>query len=112
MHGMPRPQDLTQTPVDLNGVHDLHTAAKKALGTVDQAAAVRHVPANNRQARLKTYVDAVVDQAPHLVADSWTERVGGFDILLKGNLSAGLCGKRRCLCPAWADRGAPARATT
>jgi hypothetical protein len=68
-------------------VADLRTAAKKALGTVDQAAAVRHVPTDNRQARRKTYVDAVVDEAAHLVPDSWTERVDGFDIFLKDDLN-------------------------
>jgi hypothetical protein len=68
-------------------VADLHTAAKKALGTVDQAAAVRHVPADNRQARRKVYVDAVVDEAAHLVPDSWTELVDGFDIFLKDDLN-------------------------
>jgi hypothetical protein len=82
-----RPRPGTPYPRSRQYVADLRTAAKKALGTVDQAAAVRHVPTDNRQARRKTYVDAVVDEAAHLVPDSWTERVDGFDIFLKDDLN-------------------------
>jgi hypothetical protein len=62
----------------------------EALGMVDlrEAAAAAGVPDNNRQARLKVWMDAVVARAAELMPMSWDKRLGGNDIFLTDNLNA------------------------
>ena len=62
----------------------------EALGMVDlrEAAAAAGVPDNNRQARLKVWMDAVVARAAELMPMSWDKRLGGTDIFLTDNLNA------------------------
>ncbi|MFI1732088.1 MBL fold metallo-hydrolase [Streptomyces acidicola] len=79
------PEDVETTK---QYVADLHSSGQKALKMVDYDDAVRHVPAENRQARLKVYVDRVVDTAADLMPKSWADRLGGFDIFLKDNANA------------------------
>ncbi|MEU6655964.1 MBL fold metallo-hydrolase [Streptomyces sp. NPDC046900] len=70
-------------------IRDLRTAASEALRTVDlkEAAAAAKVPANNKQAELKVWMDAVVARAAELMP-SWEKRLGGTDIFLADNLNA------------------------
>ncbi|MEV6171634.1 MBL fold metallo-hydrolase [Streptomyces sp. NPDC051954] len=70
-------------------IRDLRTSAAEALRTVDlkEAAAVAKVPASNRQAELKVWMDAVVARAAELMP-SWDKRLGGTDIFLGDNLNA------------------------
>jgi hypothetical protein len=61
----------------------------EALGMVDlrEAAAAAGVPDNNRQARLKAWMDAVVARAAELMPMSWDKHLGGNDIFLTDNLN-------------------------
>jgi glyoxylase-like metal-dependent hydrolase (beta-lactamase superfamily II) len=81
------PEDV-QTNRDY--VRDMRAAAGDALRVVDQreAAAAAGVPADNRQARLKVWMDAVVARAAELMPASWDKRLGGTDIFLTDNLNA------------------------
>ncbi|MER5513759.1 MBL fold metallo-hydrolase [Streptomyces sp. NPDC048254] len=84
---------LPGTPEDVatnrEYIHDLRTAAGEALRTVDlrEAAAAAKVPADNKQAELKVWMDAVVARAAELMP-SWEKRLGGTDIFLADNLNA------------------------
>jgi glyoxylase-like metal-dependent hydrolase (beta-lactamase superfamily II) len=71
-------------------IRDLRASAAEALRMVDlrQAAAAARVPDNNRQARLKVWMDAVVARAAELMPASWDKRLGGTDIFLTDNLNA------------------------
>ncbi len=46
------------------------------------------VPDNNRQARLKVWMDAVVARAAELMPMSWDKRLAGNDTFLTGNRNA------------------------
>lgn len=84
---------LYGTPEDVQTnreyIRDLRTSAVEALRTVDlkDAAAAAKVPASNRQAELKVWMDAVVARAAELMP-SWEKRLGGTDIFLADNLNA------------------------
>ncbi|MEV8391419.1 MULTISPECIES: MBL fold metallo-hydrolase [unclassified Streptomyces] len=78
------PEDVETTK---EYVADLHSSAKRALQIVNYDDAVRHVPAENRQARLKVYVDTVTETAADIMPTSWMNRLGGFDIFLKDNMN-------------------------
>ncbi|MFB9179721.1 MBL fold metallo-hydrolase [Dactylosporangium sucinum] len=71
-------------------IHDLRACAAEALRTVElpRAAAAAGVPDDNRQARLKVWMDAVVTRAAELMPASWSQRLGGHDIFLTDNLNA------------------------
>jgi hypothetical protein len=85
---------LFGTPADVQTnreyIGDLRACAAEALHTVDagQAGAAAGVPDNNRQARLKVWMDAVVARAAELMPASWDTRLGGTDIFLADNLNA------------------------
>ncbi|MFD7872867.1 MBL fold metallo-hydrolase [Streptomyces sp. NPDC059766] len=85
---------LYGTPEDVQThreyLKDLRDCAVQALGEVDlkQAAVAAGVPADNKQARLKVWIDAVVTRAAELMPASWGQRVGGHDIFLNDNLNA------------------------
>jgi glyoxylase-like metal-dependent hydrolase (beta-lactamase superfamily II) len=85
---------LFGTPEDVQTnreyIRDLRAAAGEALRMVElrQAAAAAGVPDNNRQARLKVWMDAVVARAAELMPASWDKRLGGTDIFLTDNLNA------------------------
>jgi glyoxylase-like metal-dependent hydrolase (beta-lactamase superfamily II) len=85
--------DLFGTPEDVQTnreyIRDLRASAAKALRIVDlrEAAAAAGVPDNNRQARLKVWMDAVVARAAELMPTSWDKRLGGTDIFLTDNLN-------------------------
>jgi glyoxylase-like metal-dependent hydrolase (beta-lactamase superfamily II) len=70
-------------------IRDLRACAAKALRMVDlrETAAAVGVPDNNRQARLKVWMDAVVARAAELMPASWDKRLGGTDIFLTDNLN-------------------------
>ena len=70
-------------------IRDLRASAAEALRSVDlrRAAAAAGVPDNNRQARLKVWMDAVVARAAELMPASWHNRLGGADIFLSDNLN-------------------------
>lgn len=70
-------------------IRDLQAAAAEAMRIVDMrvAAAAAGVPDNNRQARLKVWMDAVVARAAELMPASWDKRLGGTDIFLADNLN-------------------------
>ena len=57
----------------------LRACAAEALRMVDlrQAAVAAGVPDDNRQARLKVWMDAVVARAAELMPASWDKRLGG-----------------------------------
>jgi glyoxylase-like metal-dependent hydrolase (beta-lactamase superfamily II) len=80
------PEDV-QTNRDY--IRDLRASAAEAMRQVDlrQAAAAAGVPENNRQARLKVWMDAVVARAAELMPASWDQRLGGIDIFLADNLN-------------------------
>lgn len=84
---------LFGTPEDVQTnreyIRDLRACAAKALRTVSlkEAAAVAGVPDDNRQARLKVWMDAVVAHAAQLMPASWDKRLGGTDIFLTDNLN-------------------------
>ncbi|MFF7472839.1 MBL fold metallo-hydrolase [Streptomyces sp. NPDC008092] len=84
---------LPGTPEDVatnrEYIRDLRAAASEALRTVDmkEAAAAAKVPANNRQAEIKVWMDAVTARAAELMP-SWEKRLGGTDIFLADNLNA------------------------
>jgi glyoxylase-like metal-dependent hydrolase (beta-lactamase superfamily II) len=84
---------LPGTPEDVatnrEYIRDLRAAASEALRTVDlqEAAAAAKVPANNKQAEIKFWMDAVVARAAELMP-SWDKRLGGTDIFLSDNLNA------------------------
>jgi hypothetical protein len=61
----------------------------RGAGMVDlrEAAAAAGVPDNNRQARLKVWMDAVVARAAELMPMSWDKRLGGNDIFLTDNFN-------------------------
>ena len=52
-----------------------------------QAAAAAGVPDDNRQARLKVWMDAVVARAAEFMPASWDMRLGGTDVFLSDNLN-------------------------
>ncbi|MEV6032173.1 MBL fold metallo-hydrolase [Nonomuraea sp. NPDC052116] len=85
---------LFGTPEDVQThreyIRDLRTSATEALREVDlrEAAAAAGVPDDNRQARLKVWMDAVVARAAELMPASWDKRLGGTDIFLADNLNA------------------------
>jgi glyoxylase-like metal-dependent hydrolase (beta-lactamase superfamily II) len=85
---------LFGTPEDVQTnreyIRDLRASAADALRMVDlrEAAAAAGVPDNNRQARLKVWMDAVVARAAELMPASWDNRLGGTDIFLADNLNA------------------------
>lgn len=70
-------------------IRDLRASAAEALRTVDlrEAAVAARVSDDNRQARLKVWMDAVVARATELMPASWDKRLGGTDIFLTDNLS-------------------------
>ncbi|WP_405827951.1 MBL fold metallo-hydrolase [Streptomyces sp. NBC_01176] len=84
---------LPGTPEDVatnrEYIRDLRAAASEALRTVDmkEAAAAAKVPANNKQAEIKVWMDAVTARAAELMP-SWEKRLGGTDIFLSDNLNA------------------------
>jgi glyoxylase-like metal-dependent hydrolase (beta-lactamase superfamily II) len=84
---------LPGTPEDVatNGeyIRDLRAAASEALRTVDmrEASAAAKVPADNKQAEIKVWMDAVTARAAELMP-SWEKRLGGTDIFLSDNLNA------------------------
>ncbi|HEY2077438.1 MAG TPA: MBL fold metallo-hydrolase [Streptosporangiaceae bacterium] len=84
---------LFGTPEDVQTnreyVRDLRDCAAKAMRMVDlkQAAATAGVPDDNRQARLKVWMEAVVACAAGLMPTSWDKRLGGTDIFLTDNLN-------------------------
>ncbi|MFJ9480631.1 MBL fold metallo-hydrolase [Streptomyces mirabilis] len=84
---------LFGTPEDVatnrDYIHDLRKSAAEALQTVDlqEAAAALKVPANNKQAELKVWMDAVVARAAELMPN-YDKRLGGTDIFLADNLNA------------------------
>ncbi|WP_432175578.1 MBL fold metallo-hydrolase [Streptomyces sp. Tue6028] len=84
---------LPGTPEDVatnrEYIRDLRSAASEALRTVDlkEAAAAAKVPANNKQAEIKVWMDAVTSRAAELMPP-WEKRLGGTDIFLSDNLNA------------------------
>jgi glyoxylase-like metal-dependent hydrolase (beta-lactamase superfamily II) len=84
---------LFGTPEDVQTnreyIRDLRAAATEAMRTVDpsEAAAAACVSDDNRQARLKVWMDAVVARAAELMPASWDKRLGGTDIFLTDNLN-------------------------
>ncbi|GAA4244745.1 MBL fold metallo-hydrolase [Dactylosporangium darangshiense] len=70
-------------------INDLRTSVTEAMRTVglQEAAAAANVPANNKQAELKVWMEAVVARAAELMP-SWEARLGGTDIFLTDNLNA------------------------
>ncbi|MFF7476839.1 MBL fold metallo-hydrolase [Streptomyces sp. NPDC008092] len=84
---------LPGTPEDVatnrEYIRDLRAAASEALRTVDlkEAAAAAKVPANNKQAEIKVWIDVVTARAAELMP-SWEKRLGGTDIFLADNLNA------------------------
>jgi glyoxylase-like metal-dependent hydrolase (beta-lactamase superfamily II) len=84
---------LFGTPEDVQTnreyIRDLRAAATEAMRTVDpsEAAAAACVSDDNRQARLKVWMDAVVVRAAELMPASWDKRLGGTDIFLTDNLN-------------------------
>ncbi|MFC8237279.1 MBL fold metallo-hydrolase [Streptomyces sp. NPDC057284] len=80
------PEDVS---VNREYIRDLRSAASEALRTVDrdEAAAAARVPANNRQAEIKVWMDAVCARAAELMPP-WEKRLGGTDIFLADNLNA------------------------
>ncbi|MER5796118.1 MBL fold metallo-hydrolase [Streptomyces sp. NPDC001980] len=84
---------LPGTPEDVatnrEYIRDLRAAATEALRTVDlkEAATAAKVPANNKQAEIKVWMDAVTARAAELMP-SWEQRLGGTDIFLADNLNA------------------------
>ncbi|MFJ9587827.1 MBL fold metallo-hydrolase [Streptomyces acidicola] len=84
---------LPGTPEDVatnrEYIRDLRAAVSEALRTVDmkEAAAAAKVPANNKQAEIKVWMDAVTARAAELMP-SWEKRLGGTDIFLADNLNA------------------------
>ena len=84
---------LFGTPEDVQTnreyIGDLRACAAEALRMVDprQAAVAAGVPDDNRQARLKVWMDAVVARAAELMPASWDKRLGGTDIFLTDNLN-------------------------
>jgi glyoxylase-like metal-dependent hydrolase (beta-lactamase superfamily II) len=84
---------LFGTPEDVQTnreyLRDLRASAAKALRMVDlrEAAAAAGVPDDNRQARLKVWMDAIVAHAAELMPASWDKRLGGTDIFLTDNLN-------------------------
>jgi glyoxylase-like metal-dependent hydrolase (beta-lactamase superfamily II) len=85
---------LFGTPEDVQTnreyIRDLRASAAEAMCMVDlrEAAGAAGVPDNNRQARLKVWMDAVVARAAELMPASWDKRLGGTDIFLTDNLNA------------------------
>ena len=59
----------------------------RGAGMVDLREAAAGVPDNNRQARLKVWMDAVVARAAELMPMSWDKRLGGNDIFLTDNFN-------------------------
>ncbi|WP_228023048.1 MBL fold metallo-hydrolase [Streptomyces acidicola] len=84
---------LPGTPEDVatnrEYIRALRAAASEALRTVDmkEASAAAKVPANNKQAEIKVWMDAVTARAAELMP-SWEKRLGGTDIFLADNLNA------------------------
>ncbi|MFD9514285.1 MBL fold metallo-hydrolase [Streptomyces mirabilis] len=84
---------LPGTPEDVatnrEYIRDLRAAASEALRTVDmkEASAAAKVPANNKPAEIKVWMDAVTARAAELMP-SWEKRLGGTDIFLSDNLNA------------------------
>ncbi|MET8030405.1 MBL fold metallo-hydrolase [Streptomyces avermitilis] len=84
---------LPGTPEDVatnrEYIRDLRAAASEALRTVDmkEASAAAKVPANNKQAEIKVWMDAVTARAVELMP-SWEKRLGGTDIFLSDNVNA------------------------
>lgn len=84
---------LFGTPEDVQTnreyIRDLRASAAEAVRMVDlrEAAAAADVPDDNRQARLKVWMDAVVASAAELMPASWDKRLGGTDIFLADNLN-------------------------
>lgn len=84
---------LPGTPEDVatnrEYIRDLRAAASEALRTVDmkEVSAAAKVPANNKQAEIKVWMDAVTARAAELMP-SWEKRLGGTDIFLSDNLNA------------------------
>jgi glyoxylase-like metal-dependent hydrolase (beta-lactamase superfamily II) len=84
---------LFGTPEDVETnreyIRDLRASAAEALRTVNlrEVAAAVGVPDDNRQARLKVWMDAVVARAAQLMPASWDKRLGGTDIFLTDNLN-------------------------
>lgn len=84
---------LPGTPEDVatnrEYIRDLRAAASEALRTVDmkEASAAAKVPADNKQAEIKVWMDAVTARAAELMP-SWEKRLGGTDIFLSDNLNA------------------------
>jgi glyoxylase-like metal-dependent hydrolase (beta-lactamase superfamily II) len=85
---------LFGTPADVQinreYLRDLRSCATEALHTLTlaEAAAAAGVPNNNKQARLKVWMDAVVARSAELMPTSWNDRLGGNDIFLTDNLNA------------------------
>jgi len=84
---------LFGTPEDVQTnreyIRDLRASAAEALRIVSlkEAAVAAGVPDDNRQARLKVWMDAVVARAAELMPASWDKRLGGTDIFLADNLN-------------------------
>ncbi|MFJ1608506.1 MBL fold metallo-hydrolase [Streptomyces sp. NPDC088253] len=84
---------LPGTPEDVatnrEYIRDLRAAASEALRTVDmkEASAAAKVSADNKQAEIKVWMDAVTARAAELMP-SWEKRLGGTDIFLSDNLNA------------------------
>jgi glyoxylase-like metal-dependent hydrolase (beta-lactamase superfamily II) len=82
---------LFGTPEDVQTnreyIRDLRASAADALGMVHMREAAAAVPDDNRQARLKVWMDAVVARAAELMPASWDKRLGGTDIFLTDNLN-------------------------
>jgi len=84
---------LFGTPEDVQTnreyIRDLRASAAEALRIVNlkEAAVAAGVPDDNRQARLKVWMDAVVARAVELMPASWDKRLGGTDIFLADNLN-------------------------
>ncbi|MET7552091.1 MBL fold metallo-hydrolase [Streptomyces sp. NPDC005500] len=84
---------LPGTPEDVatnrEYIRDLRAAASEALRTVDmkEASGAAKVPAHNKQAEIKVWMDAVTARAAELMP-SWEKRLGGTDIFLSDNLNA------------------------
>jgi glyoxylase-like metal-dependent hydrolase (beta-lactamase superfamily II) len=83
---------LVGTPEDVETnreyIHHLRASAAEALRTVDRSEATAGVPADNGQAVLKVWMDAVVARAAELTSASWENRLGGTDVFLEDNLDA------------------------
>ena len=83
---------LFGTPEDVQTnreyIRDMRACVAEALGMVDRREATAGVPDINRQALLKTWMDAVVARAAELMPTSWEKRLGGTDIFLADNLDA------------------------